>query len=79
MQCNLEFVYQLSIWSKTEEKTENRVRVGRSQDLPDASSPAFNRASPDCSTYLLALFVNACVQIGVQCAAVLHMYRYPSL
>jgi hypothetical protein len=43
MQRNVEFGYQLSICS---EAKENLDRVGQSQDLPVASSPALNmRAS----------------------------------
>jgi hypothetical protein len=47
MQCNMEFGYQLIIWSGTKEITENLDRVGRSHYLLDAnwllaSSPALN-------------------------------------
>jgi hypothetical protein len=37
MQCNVEFVHQLSISSRTEENQENFDGVGRTQDLLDAN------------------------------------------
>jgi hypothetical protein len=37
MQCNMEFGYQLSIYSGTKKTTKYLDRVGRSQDLPDAN------------------------------------------
>jgi hypothetical protein len=74
LQCNVEFGYQLSICSGTE---ENLDRVGRSQDLPDAncllaSSPALNPRAltvvPICAVVFFFPFLTNCFLQLLLCA-----------